>query len=515
MNVHRQDLIRLIGKTLILSCVIFVVSAGLIFFTFFFLKIPFEYSKARLVLIFFVSITTVCTYKYVETVLQGLIEKHFSRVNVSSSRELRGLNEKIISILDLTELANLVVNTVSEVFHIKNVSLLTLNDDIRSYKLASSYGFNITETSQLSLPHDDILLKAALKTKRALSRDTLIKSLLWHESSLVCHSFVKLYAYYIFPIIFNGTVIGLLNLNKKKSNKNLSRREIEQIESFLPMCALALNNSRTFSSLKRITDDLKSVQSHLLQSAKMSAIEQLAAGIAHEIHNPLTIISGKAQVLLLKGSKKVDQERVNDVLQTIVQQTKRAAEITRRLLMFAKPQSDDSNRFVNIESVINDTISLVSYQISLDDIRIVKVIESNIPHIIGSVVEVRELLLSLMLNAIQAIGKKGVITVTLQHVDKDGLIKISIADTGIGIPDEHIPYIFDPFYTTRRDRVGLGLFVCQQIVNRLGGAIKVESKIGVGTAFMVMMRVQQLSQHHSPVSESEQNTRSALHNIDT
>jgi len=152
---------------------------------------------------------------------------------------------------------------------------------------------------------------------------------------------------------------------------------------------------------------------------------------------------------------------------------------------------------INIENVINDTIALVSYQISLDDIRIVKIIENNVPLIEGSLFEIRELFLNIILNAIQAIGQKGVITISIKYIINQNIIKISIADTGAGISEEKITNIFDPFYTTYPENVGLGLFVCQQIVNRLRGSIMVESNINNGSVFIISIPVTKRKVHES------------------
>jgi signal transduction histidine kinase len=452
-------------------------------------KVSFAFNFSNLLLFFLSVFITVSTSSYFYSLVRTFLSKYLPSSPFNVAFELENLSKRLISVLELNELTNIVVNTVFDILQVKNISLLILNSDSKTYLCATAAGFNISDMTRLSVSSDDMLITALSKIKNVTYRDLLIKSLSWQDASLVSHTFAKLRSLYIFPIMHNDSIEALLCLNSKKSQKKFTRREIFSLQNLCKNLAPALHNAATMNLLKKINNDLVDAQSQLLQTAKMSALEKLAAGIAHEIHNPLTIISGKAQVLLLKGEKKFEKEKVQEVLSTIVQQTKRAADITRRLLMFAKPQQIETKRLINVESVISDTISLVSYQVSLDEIRIVKIIESNIPFVAGSLIELRELFLNLILNAIQAIGNKGVITISVKHLENDGVVKISVADTGKGIPSEDINTIFDPFYTTKTDCVGLGLFVCQQIVNRMRGSIKVESIPNSGSIFNILLPI--------------------------
>jgi len=226
------------------------------------------------------------------------------------------------------------------------------------------------------------------------------------------------------------------------------------------------------------------IQSHLIHSAQHSAIAQLATGLAHEIHNPLTIISGKAQILLLKRDKIAFDDQVSDVLKTIVKQTKRAADITRKLLMFSDSHKS-IKELVDLEMVVHDTIALLSYQVSLDQIQVVKRFEPSIPKLSGNKAELREAFLNVFLNAVQAIGTKGNIEIRLRLRKEQNAIELSVRDSGCGISEEDLPKVFHPFFTTREGTSGLGLFVTQQIVHGYGGSIRVESMIRQGTTFYI------------------------------
>ena len=239
-----------------------------------------------------------------------------------------------------------------------------------------------------------------------------------------------------------------------------------------------------FEELRGSNQELMKIQSNFLQSNQHSAIAQLASGIAHEIHNPLTIISGKAQILLLKRDKMTYDEQVEEVLKTIVKQTKRAADITRKLLMFSDSHQSVKEP-IDLETVVNDTVALLSYQVSLDQIQVIKRFEHPIPRWLGNVAELREAFLNLFLNAVQAVGTKGIVQVTVRYRKEDRVIELRISDTGPGILESDLPKVFHPFFTTRQEAAGLGLFVTQQIVHKYNGLIRAESKIGEGAAFVV------------------------------
>ena len=140
---------------------------------------------------------------------------------------------------------------------------------------------------------------------------------------------------------------------------------------------------------------------------------------------------------------------------------------------------------VDFEVLINDTIALVSYQVSLDEIQVIKRLEHPIPKFFGNMGELREAFLNLFLNAVQAMAKRGTVQVSMKYRKTDRMIELRVSDSGPGISESHLSKIFQPFFTTRPGGTGLGLFVTQQIIHGYGGAIRAESKVGEGTTFIM------------------------------
>jgi len=207
--------------------------------------------------------------------------------------------------------------------------------------------------------------------------------------------------------------------------------------------------------------------------------------MAHEIHNPLAIISGEAQ-LYLEISRGKNQD-VDKIFGSIIQECNRAADITRRILRFAKPGKADFVP-VDLKALIEEALMLVAYRIRLDRIEKQVTIPANLPKVPGNQNQVQEVFLNLILNACQAMGEQGG-TLRITAAVKGEVVEIRVADTGPGIPYAKLSKIFDPFYTTKHSGSGLGLFVSQRIVRAHNGTIDVQSVEGQGTAFTVQLPV--------------------------
>ena len=143
--------------------------------------------------------------------------------------------------------------------------------------------------------------------------------------------------------------------------------------------------------------------------------------------------------------------------------------------------------WVTLEKVLDETLALLAYQASMDKIEIVRNLDPELPPFYANMQEIREIFLNLLLNAVEAVGSEGKIVAELKYRRDEELIEIVCSDTGKGIPAEHLDKVFNPFYTTRHEAVGLGLFVTKQIVHRYGGSIRVESQIGIGSMFILQL----------------------------
>jgi two-component system NtrC family sensor kinase len=227
----------------------------------------------------------------------------------------------------------------------------------------------------------------------------------------------------------------------------------------------------------------------LLQSQKLASIGELSAGIAHEINNPLAIIRQEAEWLLRLFNKGTppDAGETQTGLTEIVHQVDRAREITQNLLNFAR-RRQPVVQAVELNRIIEDMTLLVEKTAQQSHINLVKQLSPDLPLIDSDAPLLRQVILNLLNNAIQATGPDGAVTVITRATNDDQVI-VEINDTGSGIPKEHLAQIFDPFFTTKPQGkgTGLGLSICHGIVERLGGKISVASQEGQGSSFTIKL----------------------------
>lgn len=446
-------------------------------------------------------VMAVLFYKWVDHFIFRVFRKLFFRRSEQHFLVLTKLARELMSVLDLNEMANLIVNTFGESVRLKSVSLMVFNQAESVYEVISAFGVAPSSYRKIRFAVDRPIVDTLRTYGTPLVREKIRKSFSWQEANQLTTEFETLEASCVIPIIHHEELIGSLNLGQRLAAQPFRDADIRFFDEFAKEIAPIVRNAIMVEELRKANQELGQVQMELIQSTRLSAIEQLATGLAHEIHNPLTIISGKAQVLLLKKDKKGYDEKVEEVLKTIVKQTKRAADITRKLLMFSQGKGS-TREPISFEAMVNDTVALVSYQTTLDDVRIVKQIDHHLPVFYGNPSAFREIFLNLFLNAVQAVGKSGTVQIGVHYKSLDRTIEIRVSDTGAGIPKEHLNQIFNPFFTTRKDGTGLGLFVTQQIVHKYGGSVHVESKVGEGTIVIVELPLEiKPEEEKKPVGE--------------
>lgn len=253
------------------------------------------------------------------------------------------------------------------------------------------------------------------------------------------------------------------------------------------------NRSEVIHCIARDLTERRRLEEQLIKAEKLSAIGQLVAGVAHEVNNPLTSISGYTQLMLRDQNL---PPSVREDLQHINTQAERAARIVQNLLMFAR-EHKPQRTLVDINQVLRSTLALRAYQLRVDNITVVTDFAPDLPPTVADPHQLQQVFLNLINNAHQAMterGDKGTLTLRTsiaQYVGEDGheesWIRVAVNDTGIGISPRNLNRIFDPFFTTKPigQGTGLGLSICFGIVQEHGGRIRAESEVGVGTTMYV------------------------------
>jgi signal transduction histidine kinase len=243
-------------------------------------------------------------------------------------------------------------------------------------------------------------------------------------------------------------------------------------------------------AINRMSRELERREEFLLQSQKLRAVGSLTAGIAHEVNNPINNIMLTAAVLQEDFDTLAWDEK-QELIGDIVEQTERAAKIIRNLLDFAR-ESEISTERLKIGEVVGNAINLAANQLKLSGVRLVCDIPNDLPEINGDRQYLSQVFLNLILNAVDAMADGGGTLTISSDVSLDTqCIAIHISDTGPGMSPRVLKAIFDPFFTTKSSGsgTGLGLSVSLGIVQKHGGEIKVESTVGEGSTFTVLLPV--------------------------
>jgi len=234
---------------------------------------------------------------------------------------------------------------------------------------------------------------------------------------------------------------------------------------------------------KQAEEKEKQLQQELYLAQRLASVGELAAGVAHEINNPLTGVLGFSQRLIRKST----DEEVSRDLEIIYSEARRAAEVVQSLLTFAR-RRQPKKEYANINDIVNKTLELRAYALQTGNIEVVTTLAPSLPQIMVDFPQMQEVFLNIILNAEQAMSEahgRGKLVIKTRRL-KDYL-RISFADDGPGIPPENLDKVFDPFFTTREGEggTGLGLSACHGIVTEHGGRIYARSKAGNGATFFV------------------------------
>ncbi|HEY2991757.1 MAG TPA: ATP-binding protein [Methylomirabilota bacterium] len=235
---------------------------------------------------------------------------------------------------------------------------------------------------------------------------------------------------------------------------------------------------------KRAETELRQQRETLYQTEKMAALGTLSAGIAHEMNNPLGIITTRIEVMLLEAGGQHLPAQVIEDLQVLHRASQRVARIAASLRSFAR-QSPGERGAVDLNAVVEETLLLMQKPLATDNIRVFTTLAGNLPALHGDANALHQVLMNLITNAREAMMVSGgeIRVETARVPDQPGLIRLVVADTGPGIPTETLSKIFDPFFTTKRSGTGLGLSVTYGIIQDHGGQVDVQSAPGRGTTF--------------------------------
>jgi signal transduction histidine kinase len=280
----------------------------------------------------------------------------------------------------------------------------------------------------------------------------------------------------VVPLATGSTLVGLIGLGRRRDLKAFTAGDLELLNNVAAQASIAFENARLYEELRKSRDIIN-------RAGRLSALGTLAAGIAHEIRNPLVSIQTFFQ---LAPSRLADEEFMSGFLGLAEGEVQRISNLISELLSFAKSPALASGE-VDVADVVDRTITLLAPQAKTQRVELVRSEMLGIPPILADRDQVRQVLINIVLNAIQATNSGGTVSISARVKERDGrdYCQFQITDTGPGIPADIREEIFNPFFTTRDKGTGLGLPIANQIVTEAGGSIGLESAEGRGTTFSI------------------------------
>jgi len=413
-------------------------------------------------------------------------------------RELSALHEigQSMHTLNLEEILELILKGVTQGIGFDRARLYLLDEEKKQLNCKVAVGIDKDKIQKISLPYDaqDNILSRAIKEKRPFivedaRRDPRV------NKDLITFLDVKSLA--AVPLLSRQKVLGGIAADNLTSADHISEKKLQSLMIFANQAALALENAlmyeelKAFSSqleerVKKAVAELQQTQEQLMRSEKLATLGQLSAGIAHEIRNPLTSI--KILIHSLVDEEATPASREKD-LAVIESEIERVNKIIRQFLDFARPRPPALQR-LDLHKLLEDTLHLVAYELEAQGIILEKNFMDKNPYVAVDGEQMKQVFLNILLNAIQAMPQGGKLTVATFQENLPSLgeeLVVSFRDSGEGIPPEIIEKIFEPFFSTKEEGIGLGLPIGQRIIEEHKGKIRVESYPQKGTTFYVYL----------------------------
>jgi signal transduction histidine kinase len=419
--------------------------------------------------------------------LQDLLEKAVARVLFRRRHDaydtLTQFSKAMVTILDLRSLSEEIVDALARVIRIRTVSLYLLEKEKDLYLLASAHGLELKALEGIRLRAEDPLPRHLATTQSVLVREELDQSPQAPAMRPLLDTLWLLEAEVCIPLVNKDRLIGFCNLGPRTDHRMYSGEELNLLTTLAQNAAIALDNAALYEELKRS-------QTLVRRTDRLRSLETIAGGFAHEIRNPLTSIKTFIQ---LAPERKDDGEFMGHFSKVVSEDVDRIERLIQEILDYARYMEPKLSE-EDLNDVVSSCLYFIEVKAASKSVAIEKELAPDLPSVKVDRQQIKQVLLNLLLNAMDAMGEMGgrltVRTHRLSKANGEPWVQVEVADTGVGISAEHLEHIFDPFYTTKhesgeREGTGLGLTIVHQIVREHRGYIEVESEVGRGTTFYV------------------------------
>jgi two-component system NtrC family sensor kinase len=396
-------------------------------------------------------------------------------------------SKSLVSILELKSLTKEIVQTLARVMSIKTASVFVLDKEQGVYPLAAHYGAGADNRAAAIIKVDSDLPRELMKAETALVQEEVAYEAGGDVSMRVLDSLKSLDAEVCIPLLNKDRLVGFCCLGQRTNHGMYSTEELGLLRTLAQHAAIALDNALLY-------EDLRRSQLLMRRTDRLRSLETMAGGFAHEIRNPLTSIKTFIQ---LAPERRDDSEFMEQFSQVVCDDVERIERLIHEILDYARYMTPKLTR-ENLNDVVSSCLYFIEVKASSKAIAIRRELETDLPNVKLDRQQIKQVLLNLLINAVEAIGDRGghlsVKTRKLVKHPQEAWVRIEIEDSGPGISPKDLEHIFDPFYTTKhasgeREGTGLGLTIAHQIIQEHGGYIEVSSEVDHGTTFSVNLPV--------------------------
>jgi signal transduction histidine kinase len=386
----------------------------------------------------------------------------------------REMSKIVHASIIVEEVLELAVWKASEILGAKGALLRLLNLETQELELSAAYGLSNEYLSKGPVTRSNIINDLYTKKKTIIIDDIATDPRIQYPKEALkegIRMFLDL------PLTFQNGIAGILRIFFD-TQRDFFDEEIDFTISLAELCTCAIGKARLIESQQSQYDQLA------LQTEKLTALGRMAAGIAHEINNPL------AGILLYSSNlvKKANPGPIKEGLEIIMQETQRCKIIIQELLEFSRDR-ESLKTMVNLNTIIEKSLNILENEFRLRRIQLQKRLSSAMPKTMLDGHQLEQVFVNLLLNALQAIDREGDVTVRSQVAPGNEFIVVEIEDTGCGIPDENLDKIFEPFFSTKKEGTGLGLAVSYGIIHNHQGSITVNSGKNQRTRFRITLPI--------------------------
>ena len=399
------------------------------------------------------------------------------------NRELAALNKTgrvITSTLDLDKVLTLAMAEARAMLDAEGASVLLYESADDELVFAATVGPGSEELVGTRMPATAGIAGWALQEAQpVLVRDAQSDPRFYDRidrlTRLTTHSLLAV------PLICKGKAIGVIEAINR-TGRAFGEHDLHYLSTLAGSAAIAIENARLYEAEREQRRLLEQSQAQLVQSEKLAATGRMAASLAHEINNPLQAIHNSLQ-LMLTFPLEPDEQReylqmANEEVKQLISMVTRTLDFARRPLRKIKPTKSNE--------VVEKVLALANKYLQHRHVTLRRDLAPDLPAVPAAPDELGQVFLNLVLNAVDAMPEGGTLSVS-SRLANDGRVAISYSDTGHGIDPEHLGHIFEPFFSTKEEGTGLGLSVSYNVVQRHGGEITFQSRVGEGTTFTVWL----------------------------